>query len=158
MDCDYDGFVLERQLNDNTVLVSVNLRVKGAPFYVFVPLGFISDCIPLLSGEMDYIYQLRFTIDLDTLGPDDFDEDGNIIYKQWWWYVWVTFTLESVFICGRGSGEFVNPYDSWGVGETAKMHTIHYLVVVGEDYSGSNPNYNLYGLNGITLVDNINLH
>ena len=107
---------------------------------------------------MDYIYQLRFTIDLDTLGPDDFDEDGNIKYMPWWWYVWVTFTLQSVLICGRGSGEFVNPYDSWEVGDTAKMHTIHYLVIVGEDYTGSNPNYNLYGLNGITLIDNIILH
>ena len=70
----------------------------------------------------------------------------------------MTFTLQSVLICGRGSGEFVNPYDSWEVGDTAKMHTIHYLVIVGEDYTGSNPNYNLYGLNGITLIDNIILH
>jgi hypothetical protein len=158
MTCSYDGFVLERKLNDNKVLVSVNLRVKNATFYVLIPSGPIPACTPILFGVMDYIYQLRFTIDLDTLGTDDFDADGNIIYMPWWWYVWETFTLESVLICGSGSGEFVNPYDSWKVGDTAKMHTIHYLVIVGEDYSGSNPNYNLYGLNGITLVDNINLH
>ncbi len=156
--CDYDGFVSERMLKDNRVLVSVNLRVKDAPFYVFIPAESIPSSTPILSGEMDYVYQLRFTIDLTTLGDNDFDENGNIKYMPWWWYVWVTFTLESVLICGRGSGEFVNPYDSWEVGDTAKMNTIHYLVIVGEDYSGSNPNYNLYGLNGITLVDNINLH
>jgi len=158
MTCSYDGFVVERKLKDNKVLVSVNLRVKNATFYVFIPAGPIPASTPLLFGVMDYIYQFRFTIDLNTLEDNDFDEDGNIIYMPWWWYVWVTFTLESVLICGSGSGEFVNPYDSWEVGDTAKMHTIHYLVIVGEDYSGSNPNYNLYGLNGITLVDNIILH
>ena len=158
MDCDYNGFVLEKMLKDNNILVSVHLRVKDAPFYVFIPYGPIPSGTPLVSGEMDYIYQFTFTIDLDTLGPDDFDEDGNIIYMPWWWYVWVTFTLESVLIFGRGSGEFVNPYGSWEVGDTVKMNTMHFLVVVGEDYTGSNPNYNLYGLNGITLVDNIILH
>lgn len=158
LDCDYDGFVAERMLKDNKVLVSVNLHVKNAPFYVFLPFGPIPDGIPILFGEMDYTYQFKFTIDLDALGPNDFDEDGNIIYMPWWWYVFVTFTLESVLICGRGSGELVNPYDSWEVGDAAKMNTMHYLVIVGEDYTGNNPNYNLYGLNGITKVDNIILH
>jgi hypothetical protein len=159
LDCSYDGFVLERKLDDNKIQVTVNLRVRDAPFYVFIPseYGSIPTSTPLFCGVMDYIYIFKFTIDLDELGPDDFDEDGDVIYMPWWWYVWVLFTLDSVLICGRGSGEFINPYDSWEVGDTAKMNTIHYLIIL-EDYTGSSPNYNLYGLNGLTLVDNIILH
>lgn len=157
LECDYNGFIIEKKGKDNILLVTINLRVKDAPFFITMPseVGGIPTHTPIFTGIMDYIYQLRFTIELDEYTL--FDENGNVIYQAWWWYVWEYFTLESVFLCGRGSGEFVNDFGSFEAGDTAKMHTIHYMVVV-EDYTGPNPNYNLYGLYGLILIDNINFH
>lgn len=151
---DRKGFILERELKDNEILASVNLRVKGAPFYITIPSDGLGT--PVFYGVMDFMYQLRFTIDLDTLGPDDYDDDGNIIYQPWWWYVLDLNTYISVFVCGSGSGEFVDSYDGYEAGDTAKMNTIHFMVHV-EDYKGPLL-YNPYGLNGVILVDNINFH
>jgi hypothetical protein len=157
LECDYKGYIIEKKGKDNILSVSVNLRVKDAPYFITIPSesGSIPESTPLFTGLMDYVYQLRFTIDLDEY--EFFDEDGNVIYLAWWWYVWVFFTLESVFLCGSGTGEFVNDFGSYEAGDTAKMNTIHYMKVV-EDYTGPNPNYNLYGLNGLILIDNIIFH
>ncbi|MFX0076263.1 MAG: hypothetical protein ACFE96_12535 [Candidatus Hermodarchaeota archaeon] len=156
LECDYDGFIMEKKRKDNILSVTVNLRVKDAPFFITTwQPGGIPNHTPIFTGTMDYIYQLRFTIDLDEY--EFFDEDGNVVYLAWWWYVWEFFTLESVFLCGIGSGEFVNDFGSYEAGDTASMHTIHYMKVI-EDYTGPNPKYNLYGLNGLILIDNINFH
>jgi hypothetical protein len=157
--CDYHGIIVERKLSDNEILVSINLHVKDAPFYILSDFaGDILTSTHLFHGTMDYLYQLRFTIDLDTVGPDDYDEDGNIIYKPWWWYVWVLYNLKSVFLCARGSGEFLTSYEGWEEGDTAKMTTNVFFLVVGEDYTGPNPYYNLQGLNAIVLGNMINFH
>lgn len=158
LDYDPEGFVSERELKNNIMLITVNMRVKDAPFYITSFMVPIPSAIPLFKGVMDFTYELKFTIDLNTLGPDDYDENGNIIYHTWDYYVWYLGTLESVLLCGHGSGEFLNSYDGWEEGDTAKMHTINNLVVVGEDYTGPNPYYNLQGLFEIVLVTNINFH
>lgn len=158
LDYDPKGRVIERELKNNILLVTVKMRAKDVPFYITSFMVPIPNAIPIFSGAMDFTYELKFTIDLDTLGPDDYNEEGNIIYHTWDYYVWQLFTLESVFLCGHGSGEFVNPHDSWDKGDTAKMHVISYMVVVGEDYTGPNPYYNLQGLFEIVLVSNINFH
>lgn len=158
LDYDPKGFVIEKELKNNIMLITVNMRVKDAPFYILTLSGSIPTATQIFCGVMDFIYQLKFTIDLDTLGPDDYDEDGNIIYHPWDYYVWQLGTLVSVFLCGNGSGEFINSYDGWEEGDTAKMNTINFIVVVGEDYTGPNPYYNILGLFEIVLVSNINFH
>lgn len=157
LDYDPEGFVLERELKDNILLLTVNMRVKNAPFYITKLLDPMIN--PIFRGAMDFSYELKFTIDLDTLGPDDYDENGNIIYHPWNYYVWLGGgTFESVFLCGHGSGEFVNSYDGWEEGEIAKMHVISNFVRVGEDYTGPNPYYNFLGLLEIPLISKINFH
>ncbi|MCK4286183.1 MAG: hypothetical protein KAX18_08265 [Candidatus Lokiarchaeota archaeon] len=158
LDYDPKGCVIERELKNNILLVTVKMRAKDVPFYITSFMVPIPSAIPIFKGVMDFTYELKFTIDLDTLGPDDYNEEGNIIYHTWDYYVWELFTLESVFLCGHGSGEFLNSYDSWDEGDTAKMHIISFMVVAGEDYTGPNPYYNLQGLFEIVLVSNINFH
>ena len=155
---DPKGLVLERELKDNILLVSVNMRIKGVPFYILTLAPSVPEAIPIFYGVMDFTYQLKFTIDLDTLEPEDYDDDGNIIYHPWNYYVFVLRTLVSVFLCGHGSGTFLNSYDGWEEGDLAKMNTINFIVVVGEDYTGPNPYYNILGLFEIVLVANINFH
>lgn len=158
MNYDPKGFVLERELKDNTLLVSVNMHIKGVPFYILTLAPSIPEAIPIFSGVMDFIYGLKFTIDLDTLGPEDYDDDGNIIYHPWNYYVFALRSLVSVFLCAHGSGTFLNSYDGWEEGDTAKMNTINFMVVVGEDYTGPNLYYNFLGLFEIVLGNNINFH
>ncbi len=158
LDYDPKGCVIERELKNNILLVTVKMRAKDVPFYVTNFALPIPSAIPIFSGVMDFTYELKFTIDLNTLGADDYDENGNIIYHTWDYYVWNLGTLESVFLCGHGSGEFLNSYDGWEEGDTAKMHTINNIVVVGEEYTGPNPYYNFLGLFEIVLVTNINFH
>jgi hypothetical protein len=160
MNYDPRGFVLERELKDNMLLISVNMRLKGVPFYILSLTPQIPTATQIFTGVMDFIYQLRLTIDLATLGPDDYDDDGNLIYHSWDYYVWVLTpsAFVSVFLCGHGSGTFLKTYDSWEEGETAKMNTINYVVKVGEDYTGPNPYYNYLGLLEITVLDNLHFH
>ncbi|NVM18507.1 MAG: hypothetical protein HWN80_12395 [Candidatus Lokiarchaeota archaeon] len=158
LDYNPKGCVIERELKNNILLVTVKMRAKDVPFHITSYMVPIPSAIPIFKGVMDFTYKLKFTIDLDTLGPDDYNEEGNIIYHTWDYYVWELFTLESVFLCGHGSGEFLNPHDSWDEGDTAKMHVISHMVVVGEDYTGPNPYYNLQGLFEIVLVSTINFH
>ena len=158
LDYDPKGCVIERELKNNILLVTVKMRAKDVPFYITSLITPIPIATPIFCGLMDFTYELKFTINLDTLGSDDYDENGNIIYHTWDYYVWELFTLESVFLCGHGSGEFVNSYDGWEEGDTAKMHTINNIVVVGEEYTGPNPYYNFLGLFEIVLVTNINFH
>ena len=157
MNYDPEGFVLERELKDDILLVSINMRLKGVPFYI-VTFPPSPGAIPIFSGVLDFIYQLKFTIDLNTLGPEDYDDEGNIIYHPWNYYVYFLCNLVSVFLCTHGSGTFLNSYDNWEEGDTAEMNTINFIVVVGEDYTGSNPYYNILGLFEILLVDHINFY
>ena len=157
--CLYHGNVLEKSLKDNKVLVTVNLHLKDAPFLITNFAASIPSAVPIFRGIMQYFYRLQFTIDLDTLGPDDYDDDGNIIYRPWWWYVWVLFTFKSVTLIAQGDGEFLTSYGGWNEGDSAKMNTIVSMVYVGPDYTGSNPTYNYNaGLFEITLISMINFH
>jgi hypothetical protein len=159
LDCSYNGIVLEKELDDNKILVSILLHVRDAPFIVVTSfMGDLPSSVPVFQGTMQFLYKLQFTINLDTLGPDDYDEDGNILYRPWWWYVWVIFTLESVSILARGSGLFLSAYEGFEEGDTANMNTFVSMKVVGPDYTGSNPYYNFLGLFEITTVSRINFH
>lgn len=159
LDYDPNGFVLERELENNILLITVKMHVKNAPFHITNFMTNIPKAIHIFRGVMDFTYELKFTIDLDTLEDDDYDEEGNVIYHPWVYYVWEGGgTFESVFLCGHGSGEFLTSYDGWEKGDTAKMHVISNIVKVGEGYTGPNPYYNFLGLLEITLISNINFH
>ncbi|MFX0176431.1 MAG: hypothetical protein ACFE85_09390 [Candidatus Hodarchaeota archaeon] len=145
------GYVLERETRNNMLLLSVNMHIKGVPFYILTLAN-----EPIFYGHMDFRYQLKLAIDLDTV---EYDDDGNIIYQTWDSYVFSTpSALVSVFLCAQGSGTFLNSYDDWEEGDQAKMNTINYVVVVGEDYTGSNPYYNILGLFEILVVAKLNFH
>ena len=150
------GFVLGRELKNNMMLVTVKMHVKGAPFYITTIMGIAPEtCI--FHGSMDFSYELKFTIDLTN--PEHYDEDGNIIFHPWNYYVFLGGgTFVSVFLCGYGTGQFLNPYGSWEEGDTGKMHVISYMVAVGPDYTGSNPYYNINGLYEIPLISKIHFH
>ena len=160
--CTYSGIVLEKELDDNKILVSILLLVKDAPFIIVTSfMGDLPTSVPVFKGTMQYLYKLQFTIDLDTLDPDDpndYDENGNIRYQPWWWYVWVLYTFESVSIVAKGSGQFLTSFNGWEAGDTAKMNTHVSIRAVGEDYTGPNPTYNYLGLSEITTVSRINFH
>jgi hypothetical protein len=159
LDYNPQGCVLERKLKDNIMLVTVKMHVKGAPFYIRTASNDFFAATDIFCGYMDFSYELKFTIDLTTLEPEDYDEEGNIIFHTWNYYVWLGGGIfVSVFLCGHGTGQFLNPYDSWEEGDTGKMHVISNIVAVGPDYTGPNPYYNMLGLNEILLVSNIHFH
>jgi hypothetical protein len=147
------GYVLGRELKNNMMLVTVKMHVKGAPFYITNTVG-ITPETSIFNGFMDFSYELKFTIDLTN--PAHYDEDGNFIFHTWKYYVFgPDGTFVSVFLCGHGTGQFLNPYGSWEQDDTGEMHVISYMVAVGPDYEGPNPYYNLNLLNEIVLVSNI---
>jgi hypothetical protein len=152
------GSVLGRELKNNMMLVTVKMHVKGAPFYIrSLTTDFSNPLDNIFSGSMDFSYELKFTIDLTN--PEHYDEDGNIVFHTWKYYVFDGGgTFKSVFLCGHGTGQFLNPYGSWEEGDTGKMHVISYMVAVGPDYTGPKPYYNLNGLYEIPLVSNIHFH
>jgi hypothetical protein len=157
------GCVLERELKNNMMLVTVKMHVNGAPFYIrSLTTDFSNPLDNIFSGNMDFSYELQFTIDLTTLDPEDpedYDEDGNIVFHTWKYYVFGGGgTFKSVFLCGHGTGQFLNSYGSWEEGDSGKMHVISYMVAVGPGYTGLNPYYNLNGLYEIPLVSNIHFH
>jgi hypothetical protein len=152
------GSVLGRELKNNMMLVTVKMHVKGAPFYIrSLTTDFSNPLDNIFSGSMDFSYELKFTIDLTN--PEHYDEDGNIVFHTWKYYVFDGGgTFKSVFLCGHGTGQFLNPYGSWEEGDTGKMHVISYMVAVGPDYTGPKPYYNLNGLYERPLVSNIHFH
>ena len=149
------GYVLGRELKNNMMLITVKMHVKGAPFYIRNPtVDFSNPLDDIFFGYMDFSYELKFTINLTN--SEHYDEDGNFIFHTWKYYVFgPNGTFVSVFLCGHGTGQFLNPYGSWGEDDTGKMHVISYMVAVGPNYEGPKPYYNLNGLNEIVLVSNI---
>ena len=144
----YFGIIVLEELGDNIILVTVNLMLKDAPFLICA-YGYV----PVFRGSMDMTYQLKFTIDLDTY--EFLDDEGNIEFMYWWYYVWVIGTFKSVFLYGRGSGVFEAAYDYYEIGDTAYMSTIHYMFYV-EDHPEDDPDFNYYGLHSLIVIDRIN--
>ena len=90
LDCDYYGHILDREMPDGRHMITVHMQVKGAPLMVetFDP----SNPVTLFAGEMNYIYQLKFIIDIDVwptflvpwLDDDGFDnETGYVILPEY---------------------------------------------------------------------------
>ena len=136
LECDdYDGHILERELPDGGHMITVHMRVKGAP--VIVETYDPSNPITLFKGKMDYIFQLKFIIDIEVwptfLVPwaddDGFDnETGYVILPGYLplafdSLLWYEFGLEfvSVLFIGTGKGEMVNDWNGLELGDTAKV-------------------------------------
>ena len=132
LDCDYYGHILDREMPDGRHMITVHMQVKGAPLMVetFDP----SNPVTLFAGEMNYIYQLKFIIDIDVwptflvpwLDDDGFDnETGYVILPEYNLPIiygsMLGLEFVSVLFIGAGEGEIINYWDGLEPGDTAKV-------------------------------------
>ncbi|MFX1430957.1 MAG: hypothetical protein ACFFCY_12415 [Promethearchaeota archaeon] len=106
-DCDYDGFVLERDLKDGRILYKINLHVKGALMLIFWGQEGWYLFPPIFVGEMDYYFTTTIIVEGEFGGPVP-----NLIDV---WYNGGGETLMS-HITGSGTGEFTDYAEELGVG------------------------------------------
>jgi hypothetical protein len=135
LDCNYYGHILDREMPDGRHMITVHMIVKGAPVMIetFNP----SNPVTLFAGEMNYIFQLKFIIDIDIwpaflvpwLDDDGFDnETGYVILPGYLplafdSLMWYEFGLEfvSVLFIGQGKGEMLNEWNDLELGDAAKV-------------------------------------
>ncbi|MFX0083637.1 MAG: hypothetical protein ACFE94_17955 [Candidatus Hodarchaeota archaeon] len=150
LECDYHGHILERELPDGRHMITVHIRVKGAPVLVETYDPDPSNIITLFVGKMDYIFQLRFIVDLEEWPPwlvpwlddDGFDDETGYVILPGYLplafdaLMWYEFGLEfvSVLFIGTGKGEMVNDWNGLELGDVAK--------VVGATYGSAKKGYN----------------
>ena len=136
LDCDYHGHILEREMSDGRHLITVQIHVKGAP--VTVETNDPENYVVLFDGEINYLFQLKFIIDL-TEWPQwlviaGFDDDGfeddtgyvglpaylPLTFDSLMWY---EFGLEfvSVIFIGTAKGVMINDWNGLETGDNAKL-------------------------------------
>ncbi|MEJ2252528.1 MAG: hypothetical protein P8Y97_23065 [Candidatus Lokiarchaeota archaeon] len=149
-DCDYDGYIHVRELNEKDgydLMITVCIKCSDAPFVLIDINNFP---FPIFKGEMKYISFHEFKIDLD-LYPFQ-DEDGWYL-PIWWMPIFGISTLDprddgiesvSSHFQGVGTGAFVDSWNGWESGDTAKVKVSQMGLVkflYGEDDWGEHPNY-----------------
>ena len=152
-DCSYDGYIIERSLKDNKLSITVCLKVDDAPFYV--TLHPYPPFIPVFTGIMHYRWFFNFIIDLESYPEDHFDEYGNVLFDFLFTYLFnpdeMGVDLEYIFLYSCGEGVFLESWNSWEAGQTAKMNVMMFYLWKGEFLN--HPKYNLYGLGGLVAID-----
>ncbi|MFX1484585.1 MAG: hypothetical protein ACFFCP_15515 [Promethearchaeota archaeon] len=125
---DYDGFVLETDMPDGSLEISINLVVKGLYFEVYniaedwryPTLIYAEDLV--LFGKMNYQFRLAFTlqrkipggyipyIDL-SIEPGVREPGAELppLYLIYYWGAIIGARYESFEFNGVGSGDFVEP-------------------------------------------------
>ncbi|MFW9827954.1 MAG: hypothetical protein ACFFEY_10195 [Candidatus Thorarchaeota archaeon] len=151
LDCDYHGHLFDRELPDGRHMITVFIQVKGAPVLVETYDPDPSNIITLFTGKMDYIFQLRFIVDLVEWPPwlviagfddDGFDDETGYVLLPAYLplafdaLMMYEFGLEfiSVLFTGTAKGEMVNDWNGLELGDTAK--------VVGATYGSAKMGYN----------------
>ncbi|MFW9773085.1 MAG: hypothetical protein ACFFFB_25380 [Candidatus Heimdallarchaeota archaeon] len=156
LSCSYTGFILQRELNDNKLSITINLHVEDVPFYVC-----LNPLTPIFNGDMDYTYHFKFLIDLNLYPEFLFDEFGNVMFAPWYMYVYfpdmMGTELVSIHLNGEGEGSFLESWNSWEAGDIGKMK-VNNILLIKDDFKQDHPNYNLYGLNELLPVAFIFLH
>ena len=138
--CDeYHGYIHEREMTDGRHLITVHIRVKGAPVMVetFDPDNYVT----LFEGKMNYLFQLKFIIDIEIwptfllfLDDDGFDnKTGYVILPLYLplaidslWGMDMGLEFVSVHFVGTGKGEMVNDWNGLERGDTAKLKVATY--------------------------------
>jgi hypothetical protein len=159
-ECTYDGFVLDRDMQDGRHMITVNIIVKNSPVIVAPPYWW-GGYYWVFEGVMEYKYQQKFIVDLEVwagwlvmLGMDDdgFDENGNILLPRWDipFYYGSIFGFEfiSVHFHGVGEGVIVNYWDQWEPGDSAKLST-NMVGLKKEDFKLDHPKYWPADLSGL---------
>jgi len=126
-DClSYNGYVLERELTNNMIMITIYLKVDGVPFHMTYgdPVG------PLIfEGMMHYTFRWNMIIDLD-LYPPILKSDGKILYAPLILYINPVMFPElfnsvvaigNIHFNGAGTGVFKADYGGWLNGESAKV-------------------------------------
>jgi hypothetical protein len=136
LDCDYHGHILEREMSDERHLITVQIHVKGVP--VTVETNDPENYVVLFDGEMNYLFQLKFIINLTEwpqwlviAGYDDdgFEDDTGYVglpaylpltFDSLMWY---EFGLEfvSVIFISTAKGVMVNDWNGLETGDNAKL-------------------------------------
>ena len=137
LDSDYHGHILEREMSDGRHMITVQIHVKGAPVTAYDPDNYAV----LFDGEMNYLFQLKFIINLITwsqsLASMGFDDDGfhdDTGYVGLPAYVVISmvsldgdlstlFGVEfvSVIFIGTAKGVMVNDWNGLKFGDNAKL-------------------------------------
>ena len=132
-DCEFfSGFILDREMSDGKHMITVIMHVKGAPLVIETldPENYMT----VLVGEMDYVYRIKFSIDL-TVWPsfligwaddDGFDENGNILLPRqdipFQYYGYFGIELESMLFIGNAKGVLLNAWNGMDAGNEVKVN------------------------------------
>ncbi len=139
LDSDYHGHILEREMSDGRHMITVQIHVKGAP--VTVETFDLDNYLVLFDGEMNYLFQLRFIINLTSWSQNlvrmGFDDDGfenDTGYIGLPAYVVISmassdgffselFGVEfvNVIFIGTAKGVMVNDWNDLEAGDNAKL-------------------------------------
>jgi hypothetical protein len=164
LDCDYHGHILEREMSDGRHLITIQIHVKQAPVTVetFDP----SNYIILFDGKMDYLFQLKFIIDLTIwpsllvpwLDDDGFDDDTGYVILP----AYIALALDSamsyemglefisVILVGTAKGVMINDWNGLNSGENAKLK-VRTVGFAKKGYNFINPYFPIWPLDYIKL-------
>ena len=131
-ECDYTGFVHDRELSDGRHMITVHMRVKGVP--VVVETLDPENYLTLFIGEMDYIYEQKFIVNITEwanwlvvleIDDDGFDDDGNILLPRgdipMVFGLMFGFEFVSMKFIGSGKGTAVNYWNELEPGDAAHV-------------------------------------
>ncbi|MFX0000897.1 MAG: hypothetical protein ACFE9Q_17545 [Candidatus Hodarchaeota archaeon] len=67
-ECQYEGFIQERVIDEEHTLITINIHVKEVPFMIFYPNspGYIY-YPPIYNGTMEYYFQCRILFNTESL-------------------------------------------------------------------------------------------
>ncbi|MFX1325864.1 MAG: hypothetical protein ACFE8N_13000 [Promethearchaeota archaeon] len=105
-DCEYSGYIIEKDLRGPWVEVTVHLNVQGATCWVWLGPWYESD--PVFMGTMNYDFKIKFCVK-QPLGkplPDLLDI---------FWFDEESYDLEG-FLIGWGYGEITAEGENQGLG------------------------------------------
>ena len=161
-DCSFNGYILEEEVEDGKLAVTVYLHVTDVPFKISRWFG----ANVIFEGMMHYTWRFNFILDLDLyfdelvylnndirLGrgrkgfgfyPKDELNPSIVQYMPYFIYAfgwtWLSCEVVSVHVNGAGEGEFTQPYDGWLAGDSAKVK-INMVGMEDKDFEWGHPNY-----------------
>ncbi len=138
-ECDYAGFVHDREMSDGRHMITVHMRVKGVP--VVVETLDPENYMTLFIGEMDYIYVQKFIVNITEwsnwlvmleIDDDGFTDDGNILLPRqdipMVYGSMFGFEFVSILVIGGGKGTAVSEWNGLEPGDSAKTKIGQYGV------------------------------
>ena len=150
-ECDYSGYLLEKELKDGRFGYKLYLTVRDVPFVVNIDYGAI------FVGMMHYTFALDFIIDPETY-PEEMIVDGVILMPPLvvvLFFGWESIEVGNSKFTGAGDGYFLEAYEGWEAGEFAMMK-VNQLGMVDKNFKPDHPNY--FGPDGFWPVEFLFFH